>query len=411
MNELGGYRNDIGDRADRPRRRVEGEGRRRRVLGRVPVRPGRLRVDRDARRAHRQARPGDERGGDRAVADLRQGSRRAQGRAGVLGRGHRDRAGEHPGHLRRRRRAERGEPVRRLPPGAHRSPTLVPQYVHVGRSHDPDRARPRRPARSPVEPGRRAGRRGAGRADHAGARSAVSSAPARATRAATPTSACSPAPTRRGRGSTSFLTTERLVELLPEAGRFPIDRYRLPEHPLAQLRDPRAPGGRRRGLDPPGRAGQEPRRVVAGPCRRHPRRAARRDVMDFDLPADDDPRRLAVREWLAANPDPTGRQLAEAGYVVPHWPRPWGLDADPMHQLIIDEELQRGRCGAAEQPDRDRMGGADDPAGRHRRAEAALPAADLQRRGSLVSAVQRTRLRFRPGEPRRPAPSATATST
>ena len=63
--------------------------------------------------------------------------------------------------------------------------------------------------------------------------------------------------------------------------------------------------------------------------------------MDFDLPADDDPRRIAVREWLASNPNPTGRQLAEAGYVVPHWPRPWGLDADAIHQLIIDDELRK----------------------------------------------------------------------
>ena len=37
--------------------------------------------------------------------------------------------------------------------------------------------------------------------------------------------------------------------------------------------------------------------------------------MDFQLPADDDPRRLAVRERLAAHPSPTGAQLAEAGYV------------------------------------------------------------------------------------------------
>ena len=61
--------------------------------------------------------------------------------------------------------------------------------------------------------------------------------------------------------------------------------------------------------------------------------------MDFDLPPDDDPRRLAVRAWLDANPDPTGRQLAAAGYVVPQWPPPWGVDADPVHQLIIDDEL------------------------------------------------------------------------
>jgi alkylation response protein AidB-like acyl-CoA dehydrogenase len=61
--------------------------------------------------------------------------------------------------------------------------------------------------------------------------------------------------------------------------------------------------------------------------------------MDFELPDDSDPRREAVRTWLADNPSPSGRQLAEAGYVAPHWPVPWGLDADPMHQLIIDEEL------------------------------------------------------------------------
>jgi alkylation response protein AidB-like acyl-CoA dehydrogenase len=65
--------------------------------------------------------------------------------------------------------------------------------------------------------------------------------------------------------------------------------------------------------------------------------------MDFELPPDDDPRRLAVRAWLAANPRPTGRQLAEAGFVAPHWPAPWGLDADPIHQLVIDEELKRAK--------------------------------------------------------------------
>jgi alkylation response protein AidB-like acyl-CoA dehydrogenase len=61
--------------------------------------------------------------------------------------------------------------------------------------------------------------------------------------------------------------------------------------------------------------------------------------MDFELPPPDDPRRLAVRAWLAEHPSPTGRQLAEAGYVAPHWPTPWGLDADPIHQILIDEEL------------------------------------------------------------------------
>ena len=65
--------------------------------------------------------------------------------------------------------------------------------------------------------------------------------------------------------------------------------------------------------------------------------------MDFELPAEDDPRRIAVREWIAEHPSPTGPELAESGYVVPHWPAPWGLDADPIHQLIIDDELRRAR--------------------------------------------------------------------
>ena len=63
--------------------------------------------------------------------------------------------------------------------------------------------------------------------------------------------------------------------------------------------------------------------------------------MDLGLPSDDDPRRQRVRAWLAGHRHPTGRQLAEAGYVVPHWAPPYGLDADPITQLVIDEELRR----------------------------------------------------------------------
>lgn len=65
--------------------------------------------------------------------------------------------------------------------------------------------------------------------------------------------------------------------------------------------------------------------------------------MNFELPPDDDPTRLEVRAWLREHPDPSGRDLAEAGYVAPHWPRPYGLDADPITQLVIDEEL--GQAG------------------------------------------------------------------
>src|SRR5918911_1183219 len=60
----------------------------------------------------------------------------------------------------------------------------------------------------------------------------------------------------------------------------------------------------------------------------------------LELPGLDDPRRREVHEWLEAHPHPSGRELAEAGLVSPHWPKPYGLDADPVHQLIIDEELR-----------------------------------------------------------------------
>ena len=63
--------------------------------------------------------------------------------------------------------------------------------------------------------------------------------------------------------------------------------------------------------------------------------------MDFELPGEDHPQRKAVRAWFEANPQASGRDLAEAGYVVPHWPKPWGLAAEPELQLIIDEEMKR----------------------------------------------------------------------
>ncbi len=63
--------------------------------------------------------------------------------------------------------------------------------------------------------------------------------------------------------------------------------------------------------------------------------------MDLALPGDDHPARVEFRSWLEANPDPSPRRLAAAGYVAPHWPRPWGLDADPIAQLVIDDEMRR----------------------------------------------------------------------
>ena len=72
--------------------------------------------------------------------------------------------------------------------------------------------------------------------------------------------------------------------------------------------------------------------------------------MDFDFPADNDPRRLEIRDWISKNPDPTANELVNAGYVVPHWPEPWGISAEPMHQLIIAEELRKARISRPANP-------------------------------------------------------------
>jgi alkylation response protein AidB-like acyl-CoA dehydrogenase len=41
-----------------------------------------------------------------------------------------------------------------------------------------------------------------------------------------------------------------------------------------------------------------------------------------------------------AYPADWNRRLAAAGFVAPHWPRPWGLDASPAEQLALDEAFR-----------------------------------------------------------------------
>lgn len=52
------------------------------------------------------------------------------------------------------------------------------------------------------------------------------------------------------------------------------------------------------------------------------------------------PRVRAFVETLRSVPDDEKRRtLAESGYLVPHWPKPFGLDAGPIEQLVIEEEF------------------------------------------------------------------------
>jgi alkylation response protein AidB-like acyl-CoA dehydrogenase len=68
--------------------------------------------------------------------------------------------------------------------------------------------------------------------------------------------------------------------------------------------------------------------------------------VDFELPPEAETYRSEVRAFLAEHapggvfpPDFT-RRLADAGYVAPHWPPPWGRGASAIEQLVIDEELR-----------------------------------------------------------------------
>ena len=70
-----------------------------------------------------------------------------------------------------------------------------------------------------------------------------------------------------------------------------------------------------------------------------------RRVPEIDFDGADTEFREATREEtarIAALPAAEQRAaLARAGYLTPHWPRPYGLDAGPVEQLVVDEELTR----------------------------------------------------------------------
>jgi alkylation response protein AidB-like acyl-CoA dehydrogenase len=70
-------------------------------------------------------------------------------------------------------------------------------------------------------------------------------------------------------------------------------------------------------------------------------------ALTFELPPEADAYRDGIRAFLEEHapggryPADWTRRLAENGYVAPHWPKPWGRDASPLEQLVIDEELKQ----------------------------------------------------------------------
>jgi alkylation response protein AidB-like acyl-CoA dehydrogenase len=76
-------------------------------------------------------------------------------------------------------------------------------------------------------------------------------------------------------------------------------------------------------------------------------RAGARRSMTVDLPDEAEAHRAEVRAFLdelrAGDRSGWDVAIADAGYLVPNWPRPWGRDAGPVEQLVIDEEFKAAR--------------------------------------------------------------------
>jgi 3-oxochol-4-en-24-oyl-CoA dehydrogenase len=62
-----------------------------------------------------------------------------------------------------------------------------------------------------------------------------------------------------------------------------------------------------------------------------------------DLPPEAEPIRDEVRAFANGVKGLEGKAvldaLIESGYVMPHWPKPWGRDADAIEQLVVEEEF------------------------------------------------------------------------
>ncbi|MEM6109939.1 acyl-CoA dehydrogenase [Mycobacterium sp. 050272] len=86
------------------------------------------------------------------------------------------------------------------------------------------------------------------------------------------------------------------------------------------------------GGDTPGRDVFE--RTAAGTVREN----------SLDLPAEAEELRTRIRadaaELAAMEKGAQRDKLIATGYVMPHWPKPWGLAADAVEQLVIEEEFK-----------------------------------------------------------------------
>lgn len=75
--------------------------------------------------------------------------------------------------------------------------------------------------------------------------------------------------------------------------------------------------------------------------------AGARRPMSIDLPEEAGPVREEIRarvaELAAMEPLQQRAAMAEGGWVTPHLPKPWGRDAGPMEQIVIQQELKAAK--------------------------------------------------------------------
>jgi alkylation response protein AidB-like acyl-CoA dehydrogenase len=74
------------------------------------------------------------------------------------------------------------------------------------------------------------------------------------------------------------------------------------------------------------------------------RRGVTRGKM-IELPAEAEPIRAEVRAFPQSLKDLSAEEqrakLIETGYVMPHWPKPWGRAAGAIEQLVIEQEFEK----------------------------------------------------------------------
>jgi alkylation response protein AidB-like acyl-CoA dehydrogenase len=68
-------------------------------------------------------------------------------------------------------------------------------------------------------------------------------------------------------------------------------------------------------------------------------------TIEVELPEEAQALRVDIRafaeEAASLDDDAALERLVETGYVMPHWPKPWGREASPVEQLVIEEEFRR----------------------------------------------------------------------